>query len=228
MKENICTIPINDIFRETGGCPICRMHQMLEEHYVEFITGSAMMAPDVRVQTNKTGFCHRHYSQMVKTGPGLSNALLLQTHIEEMRAKALPKKLTDAPDKKMFETIRNLEHTCYVCDRIDADILHLLKTVYVHYGDDEDFRKLYAAQEYICLDHYALVMAGASKKTVDKKYYADFVEVTNRLTAGYMDSLYESVTKFTTMYDYRSRGQDFSDCKDSIEKAVKFLTKEDV
>lgn len=228
MKENICTIPINDIFRETGGCPICRMHRMLEEHYVEFITGSAMMAPDVRVQTNKTGFCHRHFSQMVKTGPRLSNALLLQTHIEEMRAKTLPKKLTDAPDKKMLEAIRSLEHTCYVCDRIDADILHLLKTVYAQYGIDEEFRKLYANQEYICLDHYALLMNGASKKTVDKKYYAAFVEATNRLTADYMDFLYNAITKFTTMYDYRSRGQDFSDCKDSIEKAVKFLTKEDV
>lgn len=228
MKENICTIPINDIFRETGGCPVCRMHQMLEEQYVEFITGSAMMAPDVRIQTNKTGFCHRHYSRMIKTGPRLSNALLLQTHIEEVRAKAIPKRLSDAPDKKQLEMIRHLNDTCYVCDRIDADILHLLKTVYAQYGVDEEFRGLYAKQDYICLDHYALVMAGASKKTVEKKYLSDFIEATNRLTATYMDALYDSVTKFTTMYDYRSRGQDFSDCKDSIEKAVKFLTKEDV
>ena len=71
-------------------------------------------------------------------------------------------------------------------------------------------------------------MIGASKKTVDKKFFAGFIEKTNRLTATYMDTLYDSVTRFTTMYDYRSRGQDFSDCKDSIEKAVKFLTKEDV
>ena len=228
MKENICTIPINDIFREKGGCPICRMHQMLEEQYVEFITGSAMMAPDVRVQTNKTGFCHRHYQMMVKTGPRLSNALLLQTHLDEMRQKILPRKLSDAPDKKQLEAIRELSHTCYVCDRIDADILHLLKTVYAQYGVDEEFRRLYGEQEYICLDHYALVTAGASKKTVDRKYYPAFVEATNRLTKTYMDNLYDSVTKFTTMYDYRSQGQDFSDCKDSIERAVKFLTKEEV
>ena len=227
MKENICTIPINDIFREKDGCPVCRMHRMLEEQYVEFITGSAMMAPDVRVQTNKTGFCHRHYSMMVKTGPRLSNALLLQTHIDEMRGRALPKKLSDLPDKKNMEAIRALEHSCYVCDRIDADIVHLLKTVYAQYGIDEEFRELYQEQEYICLDHYALLMSGASKKNIDKKFFSLFVEETNRLTKSYMDKLYDDVTKFTRMYDYRSKGEDFSDCKDAIERAIKFLTKEE-
>lgn len=53
MKPNITTIPITEIFEETEGCPICRMHRMLEEQYVEYITGAAMMAPDVRVKTNE-------------------------------------------------------------------------------------------------------------------------------------------------------------------------------
>ena len=56
MQETICTIPINDIFAETDGCPICRMYKMIEKQYVEYITGAAMMAPDVRVETNKKGF----------------------------------------------------------------------------------------------------------------------------------------------------------------------------
>ena len=43
MKETICTIPINDIFMPKCGCPFCRMESMLEEQYVKFITGDAMM-----------------------------------------------------------------------------------------------------------------------------------------------------------------------------------------
>ena len=105
MKPNITTIPITDLFSETEGCPICRMRRMLEEQYVEYITGDAMMAPDVRIQTNKTGFCHRHLSMMVNTGPRLSNALLLQTHIDELRKTAFPKKLSDPPSKANLERI---------------------------------------------------------------------------------------------------------------------------
>lgn len=92
MKPNITTIPITELFTETEGCPICRMRRMLEAQYAEYITGDAMMSPDVRIQTNQKGFCHRHYSMMVNNGPRLSNALILQTHIDELRNKVFPKK----------------------------------------------------------------------------------------------------------------------------------------
>ena len=224
MKPNITTIPITEIFSETAGCPICRMRRMLEEQYVEYITGAAMMAPDVRVITNRVGFCHRHYSMMVNNGPRLSNALLLQTHIDEVRGKVFPKKNSDPPSKQMLESIRELDSTCYVCDRIDHDILHLLSTVYVQFGQDPEFRKQYRAQDWICLDHYALIMANVSKKAMDKKALADFYEATNALSKGYMDVLYDDVTHFTTMYDYRNTGGDYKNSKDSIERSVNFIT----
>ena len=85
MKPNITTIPISDLFAQTEGCPICRMYRMLEEQYTEYITGAAMMAPDVRVQTNKVGFCHRHFSMMVNNGPRLSNALRTAVHHRNCR-----------------------------------------------------------------------------------------------------------------------------------------------
>ena len=224
MKPNITTIPITELFTDTDGCPICRMHRMLEEQYVEYITGAAMMAPDVRVKTNRVGFCHRHFSMMVNNGPRLSNALLLQTHIDELRKKVFPKKDTDLPDKKMLAAIRENDRTCYVCDRIEHDILHLLATVYVQYGSDPEFRRQYQNQDFICLDHYALVMGNANKKAMDKGTFKEFCEVTNKLSKGYMDTLYDDVTHFASMFDYRNQGGDYKNSKDAIERSVRFLT----
>ena len=224
MKPNITTIPITELFSQTDGCPVCRMRRMLEEQYVEHITGAAMMAPDVRVITNRLGFCHRHYSMMVNTGPRLSNALLLQTHIDELRSKMFPKNSSDPPNKKMLESIHELGGTCYVCSRVEHDILHLLSTVYVQYGEDEEFREQYKAQDYICLDHYALIMANVNKRAMDKRTLADFYEATNALSKGYLDTLYDDVTHFTSMYDYRNSGGDYKNSKDSIERSVSFIT----
>lgn len=224
MQPNIATIPITDIFSETAGCPVCRMYAMLEKQYVAYITGDAMMAPDVRVVTNRTGFCHRHLSMMVNTGPRLSNALLLQTHIDEVRGKVFPKKDSDPPSKAMLAAIRELAHTCYVCDRIEYDILHLLDTVYAQYGRDPAFREQYRAQDWLCLDHYALIMEKVNKKSMDKATLADFYTATNALCKGYMNTLYDDVTHFTTMYDYRNKGGDYKNSKDSIERAVRCLT----
>ena len=224
MQPNIATIPITEIFTETAGCPVCRMRKMLEAQYVEYITGAAMMAPDVRVITNRVGFCHRHYSMMVNTGPRLSNALLLQTHIDEVRGKVFPKRDSDPPSKQMLADIHTLDRTCYVCDRIDHDILHLLRTVYAQFGKDEDFRAQYRAQDCICLDHYALIMENVNKKVMDKRTLTAFYEATNALSKRYMDTLYDDVTHFASMYDYRNKGGDYKNSKDSIERSVSFIT----
>ena len=229
MKENICTIPINDIFRNTDGCPVCRMYKMLEEQYVEYITGAAMMAPDVRVITNKTGFCHTHYKQMIAHGPKLSNALLIQTHLAQIKEDLLPKNETSMPSKKQMQGIRTLDQTCYVCDRIEKDILHLLSTVFVQFGKDEEFRKLYQSQEYICLNHYELLMRESQNRPgVDKKFRTQFYTETNRLINRYIDTLYDDVTHLTTMYDYRNAGKDWKNSVDSVERSVVFLTGKDI
>ena len=60
MKEDITTIPINDVFEPRDGCPLCRMRDMLEERSTVYITGAAMMEPDVRIKMNETGFLLRN------------------------------------------------------------------------------------------------------------------------------------------------------------------------
>ena len=56
MREDICSIPVNDVFLPKEGCPFCRMRDMLEDRMATYITGAAMMEPDVRVETNRLGF----------------------------------------------------------------------------------------------------------------------------------------------------------------------------
>ena len=66
MRESILTIPVNEIFEPKCGCPICAMRDILEKRTVEYIMGAAMMEPDVRIETNRQGFCRTHFEQMLK------------------------------------------------------------------------------------------------------------------------------------------------------------------
>ena len=84
MKEDIRTIPINDIFMEKKGCPFCTMEKMLEKIQVDYIIGDAMMEPNTRIETNKKGFCHRHFSMMQQSGKKLPNALIMESHLQEI------------------------------------------------------------------------------------------------------------------------------------------------
>lgn len=228
MKETICTIPINDIFSEKDGCPICRMYKLVEQQYVQFITGSAMMAPDVRVRTNEKGFCHHHYEMMIHSGPKLSNALLMQTRLQYIKDNMVASG-NAKPSKAQLENIKNARSSCYVCDRIDYDINHLLSTVYVQFATDENFRQMLREQEYLCLNHYELLHRGAvAKGGIKNKDMKAFCEITNALCHNYLNTLYDDVTHFTTMFDYRNAGGDFKNSKDSVERSVKFITSNDV
>ena len=225
MKETICTIPINDIFTPKDGCPICRMEKMLEDQYVDFITGDAMMVPDVRIQTNKKGFCHKHFSQMYQKGQKLPNALILESHLQEVIDKLMPKKLKGKPDKKQLESIKQELDSCYVCDRIKSDMVHFMATIFVEWAKGEEFRKLYNEQPYICLKHYSFIMDTATGKNgISSKHLADFHEETATLTKKYLESLKTDISYFCSMFDYRNRGKEWGTSIDSIERSIEFLT----
>ncbi|MEE3332950.1 MAG: DUF6062 family protein [Ruminococcus sp.] len=227
MKENICTIPINDLFKPKDGCPVCRMTEMLEENYVDFIVGDAMMEPNIRIETNAKGFCHRHFSKMFTAGQKLPNALILESHLKSVIENVLPQKPSGKPDKKALEKIESLNKTCYVCERIDTDIHHLLATVFAEYQKSEEFRSLYREQPFICLNHYALIMRDAvGKRGVGSKYIKDFHKDTYELAKKQLETLKEQTTYFCSMFDYRNRGKDFGDSKDVIERDIEFLTGE--
>lgn len=225
MKETLCTIPINDIFMPKDGCPICRMEKMLEEQYVAFITGDAMMEPSIRIETNKKGFCRRHFEQMQANGQKLPNALILESHLQEIIDNLMPKKLKGKPDKKQLECIKKELSSCYVCDRIESDMHHFMATVFVEWAKGEEFRKLYNEQPFICLKHYHFVTDCAmGKGGIPQKLLSDFYAETAALTKKYLLSLKEDISYFCSMFDYRNKGKDWGRSIDSIERSTDFLT----
>ena len=69
MKEQIYTIPVNEAFdlgveNKESGCPFCTLYKKLEANELDLILGASMMEPDIRIKTNKAGFCRTHYDMM--------------------------------------------------------------------------------------------------------------------------------------------------------------------
>ncbi len=224
MREDICTIPINDVFMPKDGCPLCRMREMLEERSTKYITGAAMMEPDVRIKTNEKGFCYRHFSIMLKCGTRLSNALILESHLEKIKTEFIPKDVKGKPDKKKIAAIRAMQKSCFVCEQVEWGMAHMYQTIFSSYANDAEFRTLYNNQQFICMEHYADLITAAANKGIPAKVLPDFYSDTSKLAGGYLETLKDDVTHFCSMFDYRSKGQDWGNSKDAIERSVEFLT----
>ncbi len=217
LKDTIYTIPISDVFEPRCGCPICLMRDMLENRNVEYVMGAAMMEPDIRVQTNKYGFCTEHFSMIVVQKNRLSLALMLETHLDELNKKHFPLNV-----KKGEATPAN---TCYVCNEISASMDKMLETILTLYFADSSFKKLVNEQEFFCYQHYELLVKKASVK-LNKKQSAIFIKDITEITRKYLLSLRDDVHSFSKMFDYRNANiaEKSDDVKFSLERAISFLT----
>lgn len=220
MKESIYTIPISEAFEELHGCPICRVRHTLENRWVEYITGAAMMEPDVRLETNRLGFCSRHYADMLGQKKRLPVALMLQTHLAEMGERL--------GQKPGFNKKQGLNtETCFVCDKIGVELDRLLDNLVVFWSREPDFQTLYMQQEYVCMPDCDALLKSAGKK-LRGQAHAEFSRITRELTSKRLNVLKADIDAFCMLFDYRSTGgaPPPQEVSEAIENSILFLAGE--
>lgn len=224
MRESLLTIPINEILEPKCGCPLCRMRDMLEQRTVEYIMGAAMMEPDVRIETNKQGFCKTHFEQMRNCKNRLSLALMLQSHLQAIQKNIFNRNSVFDKKTAKQKKVSEINNDCFVCNKIEWGMSRLMVTFYEMFEKSSDFRDLFSQQEMLCLPHYDMLVSHCGD--MDKKYQKRFIDSCNDLVKKYLDSLEADVSHYCSMYDYRNTGKDadWGNSKDSIERAIKFLT----
>ena len=225
--ETIYTIPVNEAFEASAakpecGCPFCALYNKLEDDELELILGASMMEPDVRIKTNKEGFCRTHYDMMFVRKNRLGMALTLESHLSELGEEIRGGGLFAAPGQKAMKRIGALEESCYVCRRIEFNFGHMVETAVLLWEKDEEFRAKLAAQPYFCLPHYRRMLEYASA-ALPKKLFAEFEKETAAIVSGYMEKLSGDVSWFCKKFDYRYDEEPWYDSKDAVERAMRFL-----
>ena len=225
MRDSILTIPIDDIFEDKTGCPFCTMRNMLEERCVKFILSDAMMEPDVRIETNKMGFCKTHYDMMLGQKNRLSLALMISTHLAEIEKNLSTRNSLFNSKKSKNAKISYVTNSCFICSKVEAQMQKLMVTFFEMYNKSENFRTLFKNQEKLCLCHYDTLMSVSSDR-ISKKLIKEFNNDCITLLKKELETLIEDTVHFTKMFDYRNTGKDadWGNSRDSIERAITFLT----
>lgn len=222
MRDDICTIPVSEVFEQVDGCPICRMRDTIEQRIIDYILGDAMMEPDVRIETNKVGFCEHHYTQMMSRRGRLQLALMLQTHIDEINKNVFTKNIF-ASGQKRGQKAAKISDSCFICDKIEYGLSRMIDTIYRCYENERDFRDMFDKQECFCLPHYERLILGIDKKNM-RHYGSEFSKSITEITRNYSKNLYDNISEYCRLYDYRSnKDEQNKECLDSVEKTVAFL-----
>ena len=227
MRERLYTIPVNEAFEhshEQGGCPFCVLFRRLEEEELDLILGASMMEPDVRIITNKKGFCPTHYAKMFPRKNRLGLALMLESHLDELQKQIKSGAiLTKDKGAKSVARIAALEESCYVCDRIEDKLSKMFQTALLLFSEEPEFRKKFAEAPLLCLTHYRRVLE-MGKACLKRDVYDLLVKTAGGIVEGYLKSLGADISWFCKKFDYRYDSEPWGNAKDSVERAIQFLS----
>jgi hypothetical protein len=230
LSEKIFTIPINEAFDVTDGCPLCRMRAKLEDTTLTYVLGAAMMEPDVRIKMNEAGFCAAHADALRARKNKLPLALILQSHLDEVKklyeaAPAEKKGLfaSRQPTADGTEAVKAMAGSCFVCKRVRSTELHYFSNIAYLWDKDPAFHQKMKKQPFLCVSHTAGVLE-AGKRELKSEKYQDLYETVTALNRDYLDSLRRDLDEFTVSFDHRNAGAPLSDAaRTAIERAQEFL-----
>ncbi len=230
MAETIYTIPINEAFEKQEGCPFCRLRRELEASSLEYIMGPALMEPDVRMETNRRGFCARHYGSMMEMKNRLGLALLVESRLGEV-SRLLEKSLS--MEKKLFgirkqensvgEEILNATSSCFVCYRIEVFEEKYISNSLSMWRKDPDFQEQLKKQPFFCLKHTGALLEKAQSALTDKEY-AGFRAALMTVNMSYAEKLTGDLRGFIKSFDHRFAADGLTpEQQSSLDRCIEFL-----
>lgn len=229
MKEQLYTIPVNDIFDKDCECPVCAIKKSLDDDGVAFAMGPSYMEDDIRLTTDKIGFCAHHMQMMYDFENRLGLALILDTHMKNMieNIELLQKKgrkssggfFSKKEETSVYNYTEMVHRSCYICDRIHHTYERYIATIFYLYENDPAFQVKFKKSRGFCLEHYGMLYETAPKhlhgNTLDT-----FTKDLDQVFLTNLKRMEEEISWFIDKFDYRNVDAPWKTSKDALLRAM--------
>ena len=193
-----------------------------------------MMEPDCRIESNSKGYCRRHFEQMYQKPNKLQLALVLETHLDEIRKKlsvfekdvsSLKGQKTSFFKKsgaqelceKTASHLHQVNSSCMICDKINHTMERYIDVLLYLWINDPNFQKKFENSKGLCLPHMEKVCSQAAKTLKDSQAAA-FLEALFKKQLAEFSRMQEEIHHFTLKFDYRNQDMLWGNAKDSPER----------
>ena len=236
MKETIYTIPLNEAFETTDECPFCHLERMTEQRTIKYVLGpgASYMEPDVRLATDREGFCGAHFKKMYDYGNSLGNALIMQTYFvsmfEEMVAEMdrfqkpgkrgiFAKKPTE--ESSLVTWMRTKQSTCYICNKLEYNMDRYYATFY-QLIKDQEFRSKVENSKGFCMRHFLALMEKAPTELPNSQIDWFYNTVFTLMRAN-LARVKGDLDWFVDKFDYRNVSADWKNSRDAVSRTMQKL-----
>ncbi|HBQ64290.1 MAG TPA: ABC transporter substrate-binding protein, partial [Clostridiales bacterium] len=209
---------------------------------IEYYLGPSLMEPDHRVETNRKGFCSRHFELLYnRKSNALGLALILSTHLAvqaEALKKAFPRAAASPAGGKLTkllqggrnrngneagvltQSLTQLESRCCVCESLAYTMSRYTEVIFHLWHTEPDFQKLYLSKKGFCLPHLNVILSGAAKHLSGKEA-DDFMQSTMEMQFANLDRIQQEIDWFTQKFDYRNKDAPWGNSKDAVSRTIR-------
>lgn len=241
MKEHIYTIPINDAFDTDCECPICHFIRNEESKLMDYTLGASMMEPDERQRSNASGYCKHHFSMLLEQPNKLSLALILESHLAEIRncienneavftntKKSFFKK--DNSTEDAFKKIEKFNNGCVICDKLNDIEEKFIDNIIELYKKEDEFKTKFIDSKGFCIPHFTALIKYAYKVLSGDKL-TEFYKIIFEIEKENLARVQEDITWFTKKFDFRFAKDDWKNSRDAVprttEKVIGYVKKDE-
>jgi len=232
MSNHIHTIPVMDALRDPQGCAFCVMQKKLENDVIQFILGPAYMEDDVRMETDKVGFCKKHLQSMYTQQNRLGLALMLHTHVKKLCKDTgniidgrMPIKLFGKDPAGVVPRLQahlvKTNQSCYVCTRANDTFDRYMDTFFYLWGKGGDDAKVIEGQTSYCLPHFIELLATVEKLGRGRKEKC--LDVLLPIWKRFVNELEGDLDWFVQKFDHRNAAEPWKNSKDVLPRAMGFI-----
>ena len=233
MKKQIHTSPVAEAFLSGDECPFCYLQRDAEQRSIRYFAGAgaSYMEPEVRGITNRLGFCTDHTKKLYDYGNSLGNALMLQTHMENVLLMLQQLQTNpQAPVKKglfskksvqsqpLWLQIRQRADSCAICQRMEESQQRHMR-VFFDLLKEAEFRSYVEQSKGFCLHHFALLLqeAEAHLPAAQQEWFYGTIY---QLMTDNLQRVKEDLDLLISKYDYRNANLPWGNARDALQRAM--------
>jgi hypothetical protein len=204
---------VHDAYANPGECPVCLLQHAAERTYLRSFQHSRVMEPNVRVQTNRQGFCPSHFRALYDGENKLGLGLVVHTHllqrvpeigraVDEIVKSAAGRHGTDRAAAGAGELLRD---TCFICSLLRADCERYAVTILYLWNRDPDFLPAFRASRGFCVPHFVMMIQRASRSMKTDRFRR-WLEDAVPLMKESLESLTGDLQAFTQLHQAGNPG----------------------
>ena len=200
---------VHDAYARGGECPLCDLEEGAESTYLKSFQHSRVMEPNVRVQTNRMGFCPAHFRKLYDGENKLGLGLVVHTHLRHILpqiSSALDAVATAADGRRAKEhlpaaaaPIAAVLDSCFICGLLHADTERYAFTVLYLLAKDPEFLGVFRGSRGFCIPHF-MVMLNAASSSLRADQVKGWLAETIPLMKGSLERLEEELQAFTQLH----------------------------